>query len=180
MQGGDYKITITALNPFGEDQEIIDLSVSEVSGFSHSIELSLAGYSGSQALSDFPMLVRMDRSMDESFSLNSFASDYCNDLRFFDTTGRNLSYEIESIDRTNNILLAWVRVPNLDSTESIFAYWGNADLANTAPDFSTDGSTWSAGYRGVWHYRPMEDTDVLTDSTWYRNHSFNQAWSYSN
>ena len=41
------------------------------------------------------MLVQMDSGMDANFSLNSFASRECNDLRFFDEMGRDLPYEIE-------------------------------------------------------------------------------------
>ena len=29
------------------------------------------------------------------------------------------------------------------------------------------------GTQGVWHLRPMSETDVLTDSTLYRNHATN-------
>ena len=101
----------------------------------------------------------------QNFSINSFASRECNDLRFFDEKGRDLPYEIEGIDYGSNSLTAWVRVSELDSSKSIFAYWGNPNLANTPPESSTDGSTWRARYRGVWHLRPMSETDVLTDST---------------
>ena len=83
--------------------------------------------------------------MDANFSLNSFASADCNDLRFFDGKGRDLPYEIESINSSSNSLIAWVRVAELDRNKSIFAYWGNPKLATTPPDSSTDGSTWSAG-----------------------------------
>ena len=62
--------------------------------------------------------------MDANFSLNSFASVECNDLRFYDETGRDLPYEIESIDRTTNSLFAWVRIAELANDKSIFAYWG--------------------------------------------------------
>ena len=44
--------------------------------------------------------------MDANFGLNSFASVECNDLRFYDETGRDLPYEIESIDLTTNSLFA--------------------------------------------------------------------------
>ena len=102
--------------------------------------------------------------MDANFSLNSFASSECNDLRFYDE-GRDLPYEIETIDRLNNSLVVWVRVAELDKNKSIFAYWGNPALAEILADSSTDGFTWNAGYRGVWHLRPISDTDVLTDSS---------------
>ena len=35
LQGGTYNITVTASNAFGSSQEIINLRVSEVSGFTH-------------------------------------------------------------------------------------------------------------------------------------------------
>ena len=173
LQGGTYKITVTASNAFGSSQEIINLRVSEVSGFTHFLELSLSGYAGSEILTDFPMLVRMDSTLDANFSLNSFSSSECNDLRFYDDEGRDLPYEIESIDFDNNSLIAWVRVAELANDKSVFAYWGNPSLASTSPVSSTDGSTWNAGYRGVWHLRSMSETDVLTDSSFYRNHATN-------
>ena len=40
-----------------------------MSGFTHSIELGLSGYSGSEVLEDFPMLIRMSPTMDANFSL---------------------------------------------------------------------------------------------------------------
>ena len=148
LQGGNIKLRSRQRNAFGSSQEIVSLRISEVTSFSHSIELSLSGYSGAEILEEFPMLVKMDSSMDANFSLNSFASGECNDLRFFDENGRDLPYEIESINYATNSLTAWVRVAELDSSKSIFSYWGNPDLTNTPPDSSTDGSTWSAGYRG--------------------------------
>ena len=45
LQGGEYKITVTAANAFGSSQEIVSLRISEVTSFSHSIELSLSYYS---------------------------------------------------------------------------------------------------------------------------------------
>ena len=111
------------------------------------------------------MLVQMNSLMDANFSINSFASRECNDLRFFDEKGRDLPYEIEGIDYGSNSLTAWVRVSELDSSKSIFAYWGNPQLADTTPLSSTDGSTWSAGYRGVWHLYPMDITDIPVSYT---------------
>ena len=81
--------------------------------------------------------------------------------------------KLKGLDYASNSLTAWVCVAELDNSKSIFAYWGNPTLAHTPPDSSTDGSTWRAGYRGVWHLRPMSETDVLTDSTLYRNHATN-------
>jgi hypothetical protein len=173
LQGGNYQITVTASNQYGQSQEIVYLRVSEINGFTHSIQLGLSGYSGSQPLTNFPMLVRMNPTLDANFSLNSFASTEANDLRFFDDQGRSLPYEIESIDFEKEELVAWVRVAELANDRTIFAYWGNEDLSAKAPEFSTDGSTWNAAYRGVWHLSPVSISNTLTDSTIYRNHAQN-------
>ena len=111
--------------------------------------------------------------MDANFSLNSFVSDECYDLRFYDTVGRDLAYEIESIDHARNSLVVWVRVAELNASTSIFAFWGNENLSDRAPVHAIDGSTWSEGFRGVWHLFPMEITDILVDSSPYRNHAIN-------
>ena len=133
LQGGSYQITVTASNSFGDSQQIVSLKISEVDSFSHSIEMSLSGYTGTETLHNFPMLVRMNQLMDANFSVNNFASDQCNDLRFYDEKGRDLPYEIETIDFEQNTVIVWVRVAELNSDKSIFAYWGNPQLADTAP-----------------------------------------------
>ena len=173
LQGGEFQITVTASNSFGDSQQIVALKISEVSSFTHSIEISMAGYSGSETLLNFPTLITMDSNMDANFSLNSFVSDECYDLRFYDTVGRDLAYEIESVDHARNSLVVWVRVAELNASTSIFAFWGNENLSDRAPVHAIDGSTWSEGFRGVWHLFPMEITDILVDSSPYRNHAIN-------
>ena len=69
LQGGEFQITVTASNSFGDSQQIVALKISEVSSFTHSIEISMAGYSGSETLLNFPTLITMDSNMDANFSL---------------------------------------------------------------------------------------------------------------
>ena len=99
LQGGTYSITITASNSSGQDQGVLTLSVVERTGFSHNVEFNCSSYTGS-TLKDFPLLVRLDRTV-TNFSLKSFASKSCNDLRFYDQLARELEYEIDEINDLN-------------------------------------------------------------------------------
>jgi hypothetical protein len=70
-----------------------------------------------------------------------------------------LSYEIESWDTVGKSYV-WVKLPRLNSSTVIWATWGRRE-DNFQPPYSTNGSTWSESFRGVWH---MTETDAL-DST---------------
>ena len=117
------------------------------------------------------MLIEMNGSI-SGFNLRQFASDTGNDLRFFDPTGKEYPYEIETFDLAANRLVAWVKIPFLDANTSFSAYWGNPSLAEFPPAYSINGEVWSSGYRGVWHMLPTAGTFTLTDSSSYRNHLF--------
>ena len=170
LQGGTYNITVTASNSSGKDQGILTLSIVERTGFTHQVDFNCSAYSGT-TLQDFPLLIRLDRSV-TNFSLKSFASNNCNDLRFYDQHARELEYEIDEINDANGSLSVWVKAKELNSSTFISAYWGNPTLAQFPPVYSGDGSTWTNGFRGVWHMRSFEGIEVLTDSSVYRNHAY--------
>ena len=172
LQGGTYSITITASNSSGQDQGVLTLSVVERTGFSHKVDFNCSAYTGS-TLEDFPLLIRLDRSV-TNFSLKSFASKDCNDLRFYDQLARELEYEIDEINDLNGSLSVWVKAKDFNSSTLISAYWGNPTMAASPPLYSGNGSTWSNGFRGVWHFRSFEGIEVLTDSSLYRNHAYDE------
>jgi hypothetical protein len=63
-----------------------------------------------------------------------------------------LDHEIEAYDETNDLLVAWVRIPVLDynSNTTIYLYYGNA-LVTTATENPT--GVWDSSYVGVWHLK---------------------------
>jgi hypothetical protein len=69
-----------------------------------------------------------------------------------------LDHEIEAYDETNDLLVAWVRIPVLDynSNTTIYLYYGNA-LVTTATENPT--GVWDSSYVGVWHLK--EDPSVM-------------------
>ena len=169
VQDGKYQVTAIVDNDFGKVTKPLDISIFEPSTFSKQMEFSCSNYQGTTTLKDFPMLVEMNGSI-SGFNLRQFASMTGNDLRFFDPSGKEYSYEIETFDLAANRLVAWVKVPSLDANTTFSAYWGNPSLAEYPPDYSINGNVWSSSYRGVWHMRPTVESSILSDSTSYRNH----------
>ena len=119
--------------------------------------LTLSGYDGNSTLTDFPVLVELHPGLG-NFSYSTFLSATGGDLRFFTTDGEELPYEIENwnvIDRSR----IWVKIPSISGSNlQITAAWGNP-LATVAPSYLIDGSTWSNGFSGTWHF-----TDLVAGS----------------
>jgi len=116
------------------------------------------GYGGASVLTNFPVLVRLGAHID-GFDYSSFGSASGYDLRFMDDAlTEALSYDVETWD-TNGTSCVWVRVPELDPGCRIWTYWGAAGITSPPP-YAVDGSTWSEGFEGVWHF-----DGSLTDAT---------------
>ena len=111
--------------------------------YKYSFTIKFPGYSGSTALTDFPVLIRL------SAQRNAFDYSKCKgDLRFTDSDGNLLSIEVDTWDATGESLV-WVKVPSLDSSTVINAYYGYQGDGN--PPAVTASDVWSNGYVGVWH-----------------------------
>jgi len=121
------------------------------------MQIAFDGYNRPTPLENFPALVRLHEGLD-GFSYADFADEDGRDLRFADSTERSsLVYEIDEWN-TNGVSTVWVRIPELTPETFIWAYWGSTNLTNV-PVYVTDGSTWSEGFTGVWHFG-----DDFTDS----------------
>ena len=115
--------------------------------------LTFSGYSGTETLTNFPVLVNLASFSGFAYSQVSDAAG--GDLRFADANGAELNFEIESWNPSGDTFV-WVQVPTLTNNAAITAYWGNA--AATLPAYATDGSTWSNGYVAVYHFPETSGT----------------------
>lgn len=114
-------------------------------------QITFNGYTGSEQLTNFPALVVFNEGL-LRFYHREFSSGAGDDLRFINSNlTAVLNHEIEQWD-TNGTSYVWVQVPVLASNTAIWAYWGSTNAA-TAQVYTTNGSTWSANYAGVWHFR---------------------------
>jgi len=132
------------------------------------MRIPFAGYTRGEALTNFPLLVVFNPELlTNGFSYNKFASSDGYDLRFTDESGKtNFNYEVETWN-TNGASFVWVQIPVLTNGGSMWAWWGDKDLAAVPPACATNGATWDAKYKGVWHLG--ERSGNALDSTVARN-----------
>lgn len=112
----------------------------------------------SETLTNFPILVKLDAS---NIDYSHFQPDG-DDIRFTDSSGADLSYEVEQWDTNGNSFI-WVKVPTVDAnsdTSFVYLYYGNASATN---HLSASG-VWKSDYRGVYHLNQSSGTTVI-DST---------------
>ena len=113
------------------------------SAFRKSIEISFPNYSG-ETLTDFPVLVRLSAAR-SSFQYAKCRLPNGEDLRFSDANGNLIPSEIDTWNPDGESLV-WVKVPSLNKTTTITAYYGCDN-----PPAMTPSDVWSNGYLGVWH-----------------------------
>jgi MSHA biogenesis protein MshQ len=102
---------------------------------------------------NFPMLVKF--SGDNALKLGSCGEIYQadgSDIMFTDSSDTVLDHEIEEYDGTSGTLVAWVKIPQLNTTSAtdITMHYGKETL-----QCGTDNPTgvWDDDYVGVWHFK---------------------------
>ncbi len=104
-------------------------------------------------LTNFPVLITLDSSNVDFSRIKAGGAD----IRFVDSDGTLLDYEIETWDDVAETATVWVRVGQIDagsSTDFIHAYYNNA----AATDAQDAAQVWSSGFTAVWHL-----SDTVTD-----------------
>ena len=119
--------------------------------FSRTITIDNSQVSGSNHLTDFPVLVTLTLP-DLATVANGGDVQNTNgyDIRFrASECDCWLDHQIENYNATTGAYTAWVRIPNLkyDEDTEIEMYYGNVTVA-TDPSTS---NTWTSDYVGVWH-----------------------------
>ena len=143
-------------------------AVLNTNDFGARMKISLSGYTQSESLTNFPVLISFNTNK-TGFSYQKFASRTGGDLRFTDATGTQLiPHEVDEWN-TNGSSQVWVRLPVLaGSDDFIWAYWGNP-LSTNAPAYSTNGSVWSQNFELVWHLKefalPFPDATLKHPAT---------------
>lgn len=106
-----------------------------------------------ESLVDFPLLVALTPS--DLVGVEPTGAD----LRFVDSTGTSLAYEIDTIDSTGAQI--WVQVPSLPLGEPtrLMMYWGPETVVPPS-----ESSVWDEGYRAVWHLNEGPGEEVRDSS----------------
>ncbi|MDA2924990.1 DUF2341 domain-containing protein, partial [Acidobacteria bacterium AH-259-L09] len=95
-----------------------------------------------------------------------------------DGAGCGLDHEIEKYDGSTGQLVAWVRVPSVNTNDTantsdtvINIYYGNSDVTSSSQNAT---GVWDANYLGVWHLNQDPGpggADDMADSTSNANHA---------
>ena len=118
--------------------------------------ITVSAYTGSETLTNFPVLVRLREGSPSGFSyanvVNARASDKnAIDIGFTDSTGTGLPYDIDTWN-PNGESLVWVRLPKMENGTRFAMFWGST---SSGKDLCTD-NVWG-DYVGVWHLGETAD-----------------------
>ena len=132
-----------------------------VAEFARGVKFTVAGYTGTEVLTNFPVLVRLSESAIDGFLYSDFNYTDGTDLCFIDMETNGIPYEIDTWNRSGESLV-WVTLPRVtNGTEFVMWYHSVASGANTV----STGDPWRE-YTGVWHMNDTANTGVLLkDST---------------
>lgn len=165
---GSHAVTVYAVestNASNTNSTTVYFTVAEVpwlSGWNYRRPLTISGSLITGALTDFPVLVKLDSSF---FDFNK-AKTNGQDIRFTGSDGTTqLKYEIERWNKTAGKAEVWVKLPSVSSgTDTTFyVYYGNP----TASDAQDPANVWDSNFMMVQH---MEETSgTVTDSTSHGN-----------
>jgi hypothetical protein len=113
----------------------------------------------STELQNYPVLVTLEDGVNIDYSK---VQDSGEDIRFTDSDGTVLDYEIDNWDETDKSSV-WVNVPIIEAnsnTDHIYIYYGNP----IATDGQSPEGVWDDGYQAVWHNKDL-NSSVVKDST---------------
>ena len=122
--------------------------------YEKAIKFTTAGYTGSETLTDFPVLVRLAEDSPTGFTYADVES--VDNLRFADEQGNELPCEIERWNPDGESQI-WVKLPSMAATSSFRMYYKGVAETDANPT-----AVWT-DYVGVWHM--SEASGTVKDST---------------
>ena len=125
--------------------------------FAYTNKLMVAGYTGTETLQNFPVLVRLSETRIPGFLYANLTNSKGADIAFFDELGNHLASEIQTnCWTTSGESLVWVKVPSLaQGTIFTMFFKGTSGVANDPSGVWTD-------YTGVWHLNGLGADDSAT------------------
>ena len=116
--------------------------------FAHSIKLMVDGYTGTETLQNFPVLVRVSEAGIDGFKYSDLTNSKGKDIAFFDEAGNHLASEIETNTwkEVDNTSLIWVKLPQMTQGTKFFMCYNTTESGA----WVTNENPWG-DYVGVWH-----------------------------
>ena len=132
-----------------------------VNDFERYLPLKVTGYTGTETLTNFPVLVDIRRSDTNGFTYDDFYRYNGHDMAFVDEAGHIIPHEIDTWNVSGTSLI-WVRLPEMNNGTT-FTMCYRSPLIDPPAD---PGNTFEP-YIGVWHMNEKEDgvVDVIDSTT---------------
>ena len=129
-------------------------------------ELTVSGYTGSSALSNVPVLVKVSSSTISGFSYTDTLAGGADVFFSSDPYGiERLACDIDTWD-TSGTSLVWVKIPSLSGKNTkLYMFWGSGNAASRPASKDVWG-----GYIAVWHMNSYDPVTGVRDET---GHGFN-------
>ena len=138
--------------------------------FNHKIKLQVAGYTGTETLVNFPVLVRVSETRIPGFFFADMSAKNVNgkalgwDLAFFAEDGTRLeidqdTWDIDKTVGTTGEQLVWVKLPQMKQGTKFFMCYNVDDGKNV-----TNDNPWG-DYVGVWHLNETGKNPTIADAT---------------
>ena len=123
--------------------------------FAKRVNITVNGLTGDQALTNFPLAVRLSQAtVSNYFTADDMRADG-RDICFADTNGNLLAFEVDTWNPAGESIY-WVKVPELANGTVVRCYYGRTEAAFAGNGV---GTVWH-GYAGVWHVNETTDGDV--------------------
>ncbi len=113
------------------------------------INTSATGANITDSIAHFPLLIRLN----DTNMVFGDAQPNGADLRFEDSAGTELAYELTRWDNSAESAWVWVLLDTLmgaDDSQYVTMYWGNGSATSNSSGENTFST--SDGYQGVWHF----------------------------
>jgi filamentous hemagglutinin family protein len=152
-----YNVTVRSISSAGETKINATNKVTIALPWNYKKQFQVDHTLVDSDLTNFPILVKLDSS---NFNFERAKSNG-EDIRFIDSNGAPLSYEIEKWDRQNQKAYIWIKLPSLSSSsDTVFSmYYGNSN----ALDSQNPEQVWNSNYVLVQHLNETSGTHF--DST---------------
>ncbi|MBO6167114.1 MAG: hypothetical protein J6P13_02045 [Kiritimatiellae bacterium] len=116
--------------------------------FVYTNKLMVAGYTGSETLANFPVLVHISTSLG-NFQYSRLRSTKGGDLAFFAADGTRLASEVDTWT-TSGTSLVWVKLPSMTQGTMFYMCYRLTDALAALDTMVENPNPWG-DYVGVWH-----------------------------
>ena len=168
VKPGQYRFTWDADADIAGDFDFANVAVSvsaegsAIIAAKKVLPLEVAGYTGTETLTNVPVLVRLSTAI-SGFSYADFADANGGDLIFTDESGSVVyPHEIDEWHADGESLV-WVKLPELRQGTKFKAAYGNPNYSLFTIRYSLAPHVVWSDYAGVWHMN--EDSGTAFDST---------------